>query len=269
MRRGSAQSFSKLSVIFLLLSAFFNLTSYTFDQIIIHNEDKTRHLKQSLEIKRSDLYNLNTSLNVAQDLSYEIGFEANKFLSLISFDAKAYGAFINEEIFVDNLILNIEALDTDSLSKTYKNKLIKNINLYNLRVDNLYKVFETYFSTGHTKKLIEDKEEYSNFVNKKYKKIPIKFTEDYFKEETDRYQMYSKIYDIIVTLTDSSNDIREIYSFLQENFTNKYVEYYDSLERYSSNQNTKNYYILFSIVSQILGLTFLLLLFRNLINENI
>ena len=128
MRRGSAQSFSKLSVIFLLLSAFFNLTSYTFDQIIIHNEDKTRHLKQSLEIKRSDLYNLNTSLNVAQDLSYEIGFEANKFLSLISFDAKANGAFINEEIFVDNLILNIEALDTDTLSKTYKNKLIKNIN---------------------------------------------------------------------------------------------------------------------------------------------
>ena len=66
-----------------------------------------------------------------------------------------------------------------------------------------------------------------------------------------------------------TNDIQEIYSFLQENFTNKYVEYYNSLERYSSNQNTKNYYILFSIVSQILGLTFLLLLFRNLINENI
>jgi valyl-tRNA synthetase len=77
------------------------------------------------------------------------------------------------------------------------------------------------------------------------------------------------MYDIILTLTESSNDIQEIYSFLQENFTNKYVEYYDSLERYSSNQNTKNYYILFSIVSQILGLTFLLLLFRNLINENI
>ena len=90
---------------------------------------------------------------------------------------------------------------------------------------------------------------------------------EYFEKDTDRYESYSKFYDKISSLFDVSGDLREIYIFLQENFSSSYVEYFDSLEKFSSDQNKTNYYILLSIVSQILGLTFLLLLFRNLINE--
>ena len=46
MRRGSAKSFSIINIIFLILSALFNLASYTFDQVIIHNEEKIRELKE-------------------------------------------------------------------------------------------------------------------------------------------------------------------------------------------------------------------------------
>ena len=267
MRRGSAKSFSTISIIFLIFSAFFNLASYTFDQVIIHNEEKIREIKRILEIKKTNLYNLNSSLNLSQDLAYDFGHEANKFLSILDFDTRAYGLFNNEETFRDNFKLDLKKLDATKYSKSYQNKIIKNLNLYNQRIDNLYEVFDTYFTYGITKELLKDKEEYKNFIYKKYSKIPEELIKEYFEKDTDRYESYSKFYDKISSLFDVSGDLREIYIFLQENFSSSYVEYFNSLEKFSSDQNKTNYYILLSIVSQILGLTFLLLLFRNLINE--
>ena len=55
---------------------------------------------------------------------------------------------------------------------------------------------------------------------------------------------YSKFYEKITSLDDASGDLREIYIFLQENFSISYVEYFDSLEKFSSDQNKTNYYIL-------------------------
>lgn len=267
MRRGSAKSFSTISIIFLIFSAFFNLASYTFDQVIIHNEEKIREIRRILEMKKSNLYNLNSSLNLSQDLAYDFGYEANIFLSILDFDTRAYDLFNKEETFLDNFKLDLKEIDAKKYSKSYQDKIIKNLNLYNQRIDNLYEVFDTYFTFGITKELLKNTEEYQNFINKKYSKIPEELIKEYFEKDTDRYKSYSKFYEKIGNLFDVSADLREISIFLQENFSNKYVEYFDSLEKFSTDQNKTNYYILLSIASQILGLTFLLLLFRNLINE--
>jgi len=99
--------------------------------------------------------------------------------------------------------------------------------------------------------------------------IPENYKEDYFKEGADKYQYYQEIYYYIRDFKRKGRDIDELSLELQKNFSNKYADYFYSLEEFSSDQNNTNYFILLSIFSQILGLTFLLLLFRNLIYENI
>lgn len=269
MRRGRARNFSILSITFLILAAFFNLVSYAFDQIIVQDEDKIRKLQRSLQIDRNNLNNLGSSINFLQDLSYEIDYESNKLLSLLGFNAKAYATFKNEDIFEDSLVLNISKIDNERLSNVYKEKLKENIDQTNLRIDNLYKVFEYNFSSGLGYDLIKETDVFKSIELRKISKIPESYKEDYFKKETDRYKLYSEIYKYISELTSFAEDLGDLGLSLQENFSNNYVDYYNSLDEFSSDQNNTNYFILFSIFSQILGLTFLLLLFRYLINENI
>ena len=66
----------------------------------------------------------------------------------------------------------------------------------------------------------------------------------------------------------SSADCRVI-SIDRDPHVKKYADYVLYLEFFSKRKNRKNFFILFSIVSQIMGLTFLLLLFRNLLKVNI
>ena len=252
-----------------MLAAFFNLVSYSLDQIIVQDEDKLRKLQRNLQLDRNNLNNLGSSINFLQDLSYEIDYESNKLLSLVGFNAKAFATFKNEDMFDDNLILDVSKIDNDRLSGVYKEKLIENIDQTNLRIDNLYKVFNFNFSSGLGYELIKDTDVFKTVELKKISKIPENYKEDYFKEGTDRYKFYSEIYNYISNLTTFAEDLGDLGLSLQENFSNEYVDYYNSLDQFSSDQNNTNYFILFSIFSQILGLTFLLLLFRNLINENI
>ena len=104
MRRGKAKKFSYLSIIFLLFAGFFNLVSYTFDQIIVQYEDKIRNLDRDLRIDRNNLNNLSSSINFLQDLSYEMDYETNKLLTLLGFNAKAYATFKNEDTFENSLV---------------------------------------------------------------------------------------------------------------------------------------------------------------------
>ena len=136
----------------------------------------------------------------------------------MEFNTKAYGLFNNEETFRDNFKLDLKKLDATKYSKSYLNKIIKNLNLSNQRIDNLYEIFDTYFTYGITKELLEDKEEYKNFINKKYSKISEELIKEYFEKDTDRYKAYSKFYEKITSLDDASGDLREIYIFFKKIF---------------------------------------------------
>jgi len=269
MRRGTAKKFSFSSMVFLLLAAIFNLISYTFDQIIVQDEDHIRNLSRNLQIDRNNLNNLNSSINFLQDLAYDIDYETNKLLTSIAFNAKAYATFNNEKLFEGSLILDLDNLDKDRLSKLYKQKLVENIEQTNLRIENLYRVFKSNFSAGLSYDLIKDTEIFKVIENQEISKIPNNLKKDYFKQGADRYLYYTEIYNYIAKFKDVGSDLEDLGLNLQKNFSNNYVDYFTSLEKFSSDQNNTNYYILLSIFSQILGLTFLLFLFRNLIYENI
>ena len=65
------------------------------------------------------------------------------------------------------------------------------------------------------------------------------------------------------------NKVLIIFKYSREHWNrpviNKFSNYYDILDQYSSSLSKKNYYILCSILSQILGITFFLLLFRSIL----
>ena len=269
MRRKIGKKISTFSIIYLMLAGVFNLISYGFDQIIVQYEDRIRNLDRNLQIDRNNLINLNSSINLLQDLGYEIDYESNKLLSLLGFNVNAYATFKNKDIFEKNFIFGADKVDTIKLTKLYKEKLIENIDQANLRIKNLYKVFESNFSSGLSYELMKDKTIFLEMKNRLMPTIPENYKEDYFKEGADKYQYYQEIYYYIRDFKRKGRDIDKLSLELQKNFSNKYADYFYSLEEFSSDQNNTNYFILLSIFSQILGLTFLLLLFRNLIYENI
>jgi hypothetical protein len=168
-----------------------------------------------------------------------------------------------------NFIFGADKVDTKKLTILYKEKLIESIDQVNLRIKNLFKVFESNFSSGLSYELIKDEIIFLKMQNQLLATIPENYKENYFKEGVNKYEYYTEMFYVVKNFKEKAMDMVELSLELQKNFSNNYADYFYSLEKFSSDQNNTNYFILLSIFSQILGLTFLLLLFRNLIYENI
>lgn len=268
------------TIILILIIAVFTLSSYSFDQLVIRNEDKLRNLQIKLENTNVKIDNYNSIITELISLS---DLSLNEYTHLKR----------TNKYWLKSIIVNTN----HNKSFLLKEKNIKRLS-DNLNVDMVYQRFsEHMYQIYVANNIIRDKYSDIYWWNKKIFRdevFEIK-TEDVFNnlkndltnKELDFYvdaampdtrdEMHKKMYlndwyDLYKFGHSLINEFTKYFTYLEmdENKVTKYLiraedEREKIIEEISSESTNKNYYILSSIISQIFSLLFLLILFRVLI----
>ena len=293
---------NKISILLIIIIAMFTILSYFFDQLVIRNEDKLRNAEISFNNSTQKIIKLNSissQLQAAYDYSdqkliYFLRYRnywLKNILLITDYDQypyltddemkKLYNFYSNEPDYIPELIKS-------RFASQYKN-IVTSINnleekLYNIHGWNL-DLFPQYSS-------IQDGEKFYNFQTISYYEI--------FKNNIDQFVEtdFESLSDLIVDKKERDKLIKEfklnnwvdvhLYSVLLVNEFSNFLEIIEKdddlivakledaerkrldlqllIKQTSSN---KNFFILASIISQILSLLFLLILFRNLIKSKL
>ena len=121
------------------------------------------------------------------------------------------------------------------------------------------------------------KGDFSNYKAKdKIKKFPFdkylpdkelfEMSEEEFQNQDD-YKVYSDIRDPMSEIDDIENEYWDLLQRLNVKYNNYYIFFSEELEYYGTQKNKKKLFILLSIFFQILSLTILLILFKEMINQ--
>ena len=286
MRRGI--KFSKKAYLVLGLTAFFNLSSIVFDQLVVQHQDKIRVFDSKINNHKLEINSLLYAHKVFDELNFKVHFSAEKMIGETNYLVKSINYFNS------NLPKKISDVEVEKIKKIYIEKtknLAKNfkITLYETKRI-FYKILE---DPTLIKFLNQDRQFDSKFLPnenitklKKYfdgkswagyyfdEKIVDEFLSKYnFSAKTEEDQLsnypiykdfYNEIYDY--------NRQKNAFYFLSQGFRGEFNKSFSThtimLEDYNNLQNIKNYLILTSILFQIIGLVFLMILFRVLIIEN-
>lgn len=285
---------NKKTIIYILLVAFFTVSSYVFDQTAVRIEDSIRNknilidttktnlknfesLSSQLETIRSDLDNL-VSLNLK-----DLHFWLKSYLLITRYDLDSNE---NRKFFKDSedALYQIK----DRLLSTYQSITVQSGDIGE-KLDEVYswnyELFSKYMTEVNGEKLYEGV--YSNFYNheeifnnnlskfkiKNFKKYDVDILYPLEKRNKVMQSFYlNNWYDLhqftlllIKNLDDAGNDINENELYIDELAEKKEILLYSEIEKLKNISNKKNSSILLSIFSQILSLLFLLMLFRNLI----
>ena len=114
-----------------------------------------------------------------------------------------------------------------------------------------------YFSSGDI--LIPD-EGINDYIFRLNKNVDKKKVDD------QNYAIYSKIYSKINEISYIDNLANYFIGNAEESYVNEFADFLNLVDKYSKQQNNINYFILLSIISQILGILFILLLFKTIIS---
>ena len=273
MRRSSA--INKYIIIFLILSGFFNLLSYSLDQLVVQQEDKIRDLARELQFERTKLESLTYSLNTLQDLRYTTSRSVQNFFSSLDFNAKVAQIF-NPYSSTKSVKEKYSRQNVIKLNEIYKVKLHELIDKVNKTIDETEKIFTTNFSSGVAHELVKDDIAYKSLLEFREKKIPKNIFEEYNFDKEVNDSNINKNYDIYHQFNASLNDIyylevnfETLLKKIEPYYINIFAAYFDYLDFYAEQKNRKNFYILSRIVAQILGITFFLLLFRSILKARV
>ena len=263
---------NKPILVFLFLSGIFNLLSYSLDQMVVQQEDNIREITREVNLKRTELDTLRGSLNTLEDLTYVTARYYSNFLNdldnvnlMVQFFNPA--AKTSDKIKV-KIYSNEEIVE---INKIYKKKYYDLIRVVNARLDETLQNFSFTFSSGIGSELIENRIKFRKSLD--FKKIPLNILKDYNFEKVvsdesidKNYSIYTNIFRKIVQLGRAKREMVYLSTrVIQPHYIKLFSNYFDLLDQYSSSLSKKNYYILFSILSQILGITFFLLLFRSIL----
>lgn len=270
MRR--TKKLSKYIVFFLLLAAFFNLLSYSLDQLIVQGEDKIRNLNNQLQKSRITVSNLSNSLNIFQNLEYEMAYEATILGSILNFNFKTRNIFLSQNRSEEDnpKELGYKITDKNLLQKSkelelyYHNKMDQIIDILNHKTNQFHLIFKDNFSSGQTHELLKSMEQFKSYIEKPLFYIKKSDLEKY-EDNQDKFDFIWSYIDILV---DAESQLSDFEEYILSEYLFSISKYFDILDQYSSQNNFNNYLILSSILAQITGLFFLLLLFRSLIKEN-
>lgn len=272
MRRGKL---SNKSIFFIILAGFFTLGSYFLDQQVIQKEDKIRDQSLIIEKLYQEISQENANWVSTTMLSDRVLFKSHQISSFSTINYKIHLLISNQHKLKDSF-------DADGLERTARASLyLQYVDLRDSMIGLRNSVDSLSFSQSDY-----DNEEIRN-------KIINLFTWDdaFFLENEKKYfnqEIIKSVSDNSLTLDNENNFMRLLYEE-----TNKLNEilfsnieildelgdfYYDQEEliqaKYDTNildQSTKkiqkNYFILLSILFQILSLLSFLLLFRNFINN--
>ena len=286
MRRGI--KFSKTAYLILGLTAFFNLSSIVFDQLVVQHQSKIRVFDSKINNHKLEINSLLYAHKVFDELNFKVHFSAEKMIGEINYLVKSINYFNS------NLPKKISDVEVEKIKKIYIEKtknLAKNfkITLYETKRI-FYKILE---DPTLIKFLNQDRQFDSKFLPnenitklKKYfdgkswagyyfdEKIVDEFLSKYnfsAKTEDDQlsnYPIYKDFYNEIYDY----NRQKDAFYFLSQGFRGEFNKSFSThtimLEDYNNLQNIKNYLILTSILFQIIGLVFLMILFRVLILDN-
>ena len=268
------------TIILILIIAVFTLSSYSFDQLVIRNEDKLRNLQIKLENTNVKIDNYNsiiTELISLSDLSlneYTHLKRTNKYwLKSIIVNTNHNKSFLLKE---KNIQRSSDNLNIDMVYQRFSEHMYQ-IYVANNIIRNKYSDIYWWNKKIFRDEVFEIKAEdvFNNLKNDLTNK-ELDFYVDAAMPDT-RDEMHKKMYlndwyDLYKFGHSLINEFTKYFTYLEmdENKVTKYLiraedEREKIIEEISSESTNKNYYILSSIISQIFSLLFLLILFRVLI----
>jgi len=283
-------------VYLILLVAFFTLASYFFDQLVIRKEDNLRNLKIKLSnanITVDNISNVIIELTSVQEFTSTSYVRLKKtsnywFKNLLLINHDSIPADIKQDI-----MSNFESESTAIwMIKTRFLELYRDIiwthNSSRKNLENIYqwqqslfpKYFESVDDITYSKfpdidfSVIFD-EIKSLLVNKNYQHYDeIIYELDKFDEAYDNFTIqdwadfHKYNYNLINNLEFYYNIIVDDVKFLEELLEKDENVRNSLIEKITITNSRKNYFILSSIISQILSLLALLILFRVLLLNN-
>ena len=281
-----------LTLILIIFVAFFTLLSYVFDQLVIRKEDSIRNKTIELRNLNYELTTLNSLSMQVEDISYSINRFLEEFFVKRNYWLKnfllLYRYDLNKVEFKKNYrdsgndILNwvkyqmIKRLD-DAQSKSHST----DFDLTQL-VINYPKYFDKWIKEYEI-------DEQNNFLQSftDYKKIFNKNSNIFYKKEFD---FYYSLFDyepdlmpdllseewidltnfttlILLNLDKNEKQLRDKIEFFDDESEELSNLVEKKTQKIKQESSLKNYFILLSIICQILSLFFLLLLFKNILKN--
>ena len=277
---------NKQIIICLILVAIFTGLSFLFDQRVVQQENEVRKISSKLSsskiILNENLFLLNSLFNISK----EMGVSFRMKIDALDETASNRSLFDDPLEWGENynlaLISGTEGYEKikNILNGIYINVLKnnnKNVDLVKtyLGIFKQNEVFIKIISRASSESgkdynldlLLENFDKYY-FTEEEINKIPFQKSLEYSSldsNEDQLYNLYTEHRDRIALFHDLGYEMKELTKLLiKEQFKN-YNLYEQSLSQYLLVKSKKNLYILISILFQILGLTFLMVLFKVII----
>ena len=265
MRRGKLDG---TSIAYIIIAGFFALLSFASDQAAVQTEDRVRDANvkyqnylfhfNSGKNTIMTLNNITHILNSKQiNLSKDTGFLVDAVTNLFFNPSYVNSNFKNQGQYLSDLKVIYVGKFKDHYSEylnefTKAIKLVKALNLdeekYSSYIKNLESIYNIDFDLHY--KLIETINVSKGFAS---------------NEELNKY--YKELYLMGITFDRGLAPINSIIKLMIKDF----IKYGEELNLINNKvvklKSYKNFFILFSILFQILGLTFLLLLFRTILKK--
>jgi len=293
---------NKISILLIIIIAIFTILSYFFDQLVIRNEDKLRNAEISFNNSTQKIIKLNSIVSQLQsaydysDLKLVYFFRYRNYwlkniLLITNYDEYPY--LTDDEM---KKLYNVYSDQPDYIPELIKTRFVghyKNIvtsinnleeKLYNIHGWNL-DLFPQYSTINDDKKLysfptISYYEIFKNNIDQfietdfeslsdliVHKKERDKLTEEFKLNNWVDVHLYSALlvneFSNLLEIISKDIDLIDAELLVAED---KRLDLQLAIKQTSSN---KNFFILASIISQILSLLFLLILFRNLIKSKL
>ena len=265
MRRGKLDS---ISITFIIIAGFFALLSFASDQAAVQTEDRVRDANVKYQ---NYLFHFNTGKNTVMtlnnithilnskqiNLSKDTGFLVDAVTNLFFNPSYVNSNFKNQGQYLSDLKVIYVGKFKDHYSEylnefTKAIKLVKALNLdeekYSSYIKNLESIYNIDFDLHY--KLIE-----SINASKGFASI----------EELNKY--YKELYLMGITLDSGLAPIHSIIDLMIKDFLKNGEELNLINNKVVKLKSYKNFFILFSILFQILGLTFLLLVFSTILKK--
>ncbi len=291
MRRGKI---SNQSIYCIIIASIFTLLSFFFDQQVIQTEDKVRDLKLDMSLKEKKYEDFSSAFRsilsfadiIKSNYAYYLHINSLPYRALVRLETdpdfikhfhikknivmkfgpsgmKEYTTFRMKNYIMDNYtniitgILDIRAslIDTPMANLNYSNedpterKLEKKLSDLFLLGDNFVDFGENFF-----KKMNDFKGSRIEFINH--------LEMEYF---TLLYEETTKLNEQLSIFGEDLNSVGSLFQEKMDNFDSAIEILIKDLK---GKEIKKNYFILTSILCQILGLIAILLLFKNILIEN-
>ncbi len=257
---------STRAIYFIFFAGLFSLFSFFFDQQVIQKEGDVRNIDSKILELENEYSKLNSKENAFIGISQRLLLKLNDYHSNSTFDFKSI-MLINMDKLDE---VDWEGIQRDELGKTFSYQYVTR--LYNL----------SYYSQSVKDQIVS----YAWDLENKIEPNLFKNIQEIIDRESNDYQEYIDMVDNDQMITIEDANVM-FYSYFEElkqlqdtldllvDLSNYFSDRADEVENIlqadyqllKEELVKKNYFILVSILMQILSLLFLLMLFRTIIKD--